>query len=29
VMPDVDVQALAPVLFWGAFANSAQFCLAI
>ena len=29
VMPDVDVDALAPVLFWGAFANSAQFCLAI
>jgi acyl-CoA reductase-like NAD-dependent aldehyde dehydrogenase len=29
VMPDVDVEALAPVLFWGAFANSAQFCLAI
>jgi acyl-CoA reductase-like NAD-dependent aldehyde dehydrogenase len=29
VMPDVDVQKLAPVLFWGAFANSSQFCLAI
>jgi acyl-CoA reductase-like NAD-dependent aldehyde dehydrogenase len=29
VLPDVDVQALAPVLFWGAFSNSAQFCLAI
>jgi acyl-CoA reductase-like NAD-dependent aldehyde dehydrogenase len=29
VMPDVDVEALAPVLFWGAFSNSAQFCLAI
>lgn len=29
VMPDVDVDAIAPVLFWGAFANSAQFCLAI
>lgn len=29
VMPDIDVDALAPVLFWGAFANSAQFCLAI
>jgi acyl-CoA reductase-like NAD-dependent aldehyde dehydrogenase len=29
VMPDVDVDALAPVLFWGAFANSSQFCLAI
>jgi len=29
VMPNVDVDAIAPVLFWGAFANSAQFCLAI
>jgi acyl-CoA reductase-like NAD-dependent aldehyde dehydrogenase len=29
VMPDVDVDAIAPVLFWGAFSNSAQFCLAI
>ncbi len=29
VLPDVDVDVLAPVLFWGAFANSAQFCLAI
>jgi acyl-CoA reductase-like NAD-dependent aldehyde dehydrogenase len=29
VLPDVDVDALAPVLFWGAFSNSAQFCLAI
>ena len=29
VMPDVDVEAIAPSLFWGAFANSAQFCLAI
>jgi acyl-CoA reductase-like NAD-dependent aldehyde dehydrogenase len=28
VMPDVDVEALAPVLFWAAFANSSQFCLA-
>jgi acyl-CoA reductase-like NAD-dependent aldehyde dehydrogenase len=28
VMPDVDVEKLAPVLFWGAFANSSQFCLA-
>lgn len=29
VMPDIDVKALAPVIFWGAFSNSAQFCLAI
>ena len=28
VLPDVDVEKLAPVLFWGAFANSSQFCLA-
>lgn len=29
VLPDVDVDAVAPLIFWGAFANSAQFCLAI
>ena len=29
VLPDVDVDAIAPTIFWGAFANSAQFCLAI
>lgn len=29
VLPDVDVKALAPKLFWGAFANNAQFCLAL
>jgi acyl-CoA reductase-like NAD-dependent aldehyde dehydrogenase len=29
VLPDVDVDALAPQLFWGAFSNNAQFCLAI
>ncbi|MDB5970144.1 MAG: aldehyde dehydrogenase [Hydrocarboniphaga sp.] len=29
VMPDVDVDKLAQTLFWGAFANSSQFCLAI
>lgn len=29
VLPDVDVDALAPTLFWGAFLNNAQFCLAI
>jgi acyl-CoA reductase-like NAD-dependent aldehyde dehydrogenase len=28
VMPDVEVEKLAPVLFWGAFANSSQFCVA-
>jgi acyl-CoA reductase-like NAD-dependent aldehyde dehydrogenase len=28
VLPDVDVEKLAPVLFWAAFANSSQFCLA-
>lgn len=28
VLPDVDVATLAPVLFWAAFQNSAQFCLA-
>lgn len=29
VLDDIDVEAVAPLLFWGAFANSAQFCLAI
>ncbi len=29
VFDDVDVDAIVPKLFWGAFANSAQFCLAI
>jgi acyl-CoA reductase-like NAD-dependent aldehyde dehydrogenase len=29
VLPDVDVDEIAPVIFWGAFANNAQFCLAI
>lgn len=29
VMPDIDVDKLAQPLFWGAFANSSQFCLAI
>lgn len=29
VLPDVDVEGLAPILFWGAFRNNAQFCLAI
>ncbi|MAW79280.1 MAG: aldehyde dehydrogenase [Parvularcula sp.] len=28
VMPDVDVQATAKELFWAAFQNSAQFCVA-
>jgi aldehyde dehydrogenase (NAD+) len=28
VMPDVDVEAVAPKLFWAAFVNSAQLCLA-
>jgi acyl-CoA reductase-like NAD-dependent aldehyde dehydrogenase len=28
VLDDVDVDALAPRLFWAAFANNAQFCLA-
>lgn len=28
VMPDVDVEATAKDLFWGAFQNSAQFCVA-
>jgi len=26
VLPDVDAKAVAPQLFWAAFANSAQFC---
>ncbi|MFJ5263335.1 aldehyde dehydrogenase family protein [Streptomyces sp. NPDC088387] len=29
VLPDVDVPAVAEKLFWGAFANSGQVCLAI
>lgn len=29
VLPDVDIEATAQKLFWGAFSNSAQFCLAI
>ncbi|MDX6007303.1 aldehyde dehydrogenase family protein [Cupriavidus necator] len=29
VLADADVEAIAPALFWGAFANSAQYCLAI
>jgi acyl-CoA reductase-like NAD-dependent aldehyde dehydrogenase len=29
VLPDVDIEATAQQLFWGAFSNSAQFCLAI
>lgn len=29
VLPDADVDAIAPAIFWGAFSNSAQFCLAI
>jgi len=29
VMDDVDIDAVVPRLFWGAFANNAQFCLAI
>jgi aldehyde dehydrogenase (NAD+) len=29
VLPDVDVEAVAEKLFWGAFANSGQVCLAI
>jgi acyl-CoA reductase-like NAD-dependent aldehyde dehydrogenase len=28
VMPDVDVEAMAPALFWGAFGNSGQICVA-
>lgn len=29
VLPDADVEAIAPAIFWGAFANNAQYCLAI
>ncbi|TYK58092.1 aldehyde dehydrogenase family protein [Pseudomonas synxantha] len=29
VLPDVDIEETAQKLFWGAFSNSAQFCLAI
>ncbi|ADP18273.1 aldehyde dehydrogenase 2 [Achromobacter xylosoxidans A8] len=29
VMPDADIDAIAPIIFWGAFTNSAQYCLAI
>lgn len=29
VMPDVDVQQVAPLLFWGAFYSNAQICIAI
>ena len=29
VMADADIDAIAPLIFWGAFANSAQYCLAI
>lgn len=29
VLPDVDPKAVAPALFWGAFFNSAQVCVAI
>jgi len=29
VLPDVDPEALAPELFWGAFQNNAQFCNSI
>jgi len=29
VLPDADVDAIAPAIFWGAFYNNAQFCLAI
>ncbi len=28
VLPDVDIDACVPALFWGAFRNSSQFCLA-
>lgn len=28
IMPDVDVEALAPRLFWAAFANNGQLCIA-
>jgi acyl-CoA reductase-like NAD-dependent aldehyde dehydrogenase len=29
VLPDADIDAIAPAIFWGAFANNGQFCLAI
>jgi acyl-CoA reductase-like NAD-dependent aldehyde dehydrogenase len=29
VLPDVDIEATAQALFWGAFTNNAQYCLAI
>ncbi|MGS1109356.1 aldehyde dehydrogenase family protein [Achromobacter anxifer] len=29
VLPDADIDAIAPTIFWGAFANNAQYCLAI
>lgn len=29
VLSDADVEAIAPAIFWGAFANNAQYCLAI
>jgi acyl-CoA reductase-like NAD-dependent aldehyde dehydrogenase len=29
VLPDADHEALIPTLFWGAFGNSAQWCIAI
>ncbi|RYF60152.1 MAG: aldehyde dehydrogenase family protein [Comamonadaceae bacterium] len=28
VLPDIDIAATVPALFWGAFRNSSQFCLA-
>lgn len=28
VLPDVDIDTVVPEIFWGAFRNSAQFCLA-
>lgn len=28
VLPDVDIEAAVPALFWAAFRNSAQFCIA-
>ena len=29
VLPDVDIKALVPTLFWAAFGNSGQWCIAI
>jgi acyl-CoA reductase-like NAD-dependent aldehyde dehydrogenase len=29
VLSDADIDQIAPAIFWGAFANNAQFCLAI